>query len=295
MLPPAASKHYREQQRLVAETLGLARREWAAMGGDFDASWARVGPRMVLLTGSAQLVAARAGAAYVPACLAQQQTPVTAESEVNPRAFAGVASDGRPLESLLYSAVTTAKQQVGVIGDVNGALAAGGRALDMYVHTMVADAARGAASVAITARPKVGWVRMVNPPCCSRCAILAGKWFRHNAGFRRHPRCDCSAIPALEDVAGDVGTDPDALFASGQVKGLSADERKSLEAGADLGQLVNARRGATGMTTTEGTSKRGFARQRLGDRKRLTPDGIYRIASDRTEAITLLRANGYVL
>jgi hypothetical protein len=49
------------------------------------------------------------------------------------------------------------------------------------------------------------------------------------------------------------------------------------------------------MTTTEGTTKRGLAGSRLEGRQRLTPDGIYRIASDRTEALQLLKQHGYLL
>ena len=77
---------------------------------------------------------------------------------------------------------------------------------------------------------------------------------------------------------------------------MTKGDRKALDEGADLNQVVNAKRGASGMTTTEGTTKRGLAGQRLGKgRQRLTPNGIYRIASDRTEAMTLLKQHGYVL
>jgi len=187
MLPQATAEHYAQQQRLVVATLGLTRDVWAGMGPDFDASWATVGPRVLLLTASAQLGAARSGAAYVPDTLAELGTPVDPVGEVVPAAFAGVASDGRPLGSLLGESVIQAKSARANGFGVEQALAVGGRALDMYVHTQVADAARGAASVGITARPRVGWVRMVNPPCCGRCAVLAGRWYRWSAGFARHP------------------------------------------------------------------------------------------------------------
>jgi hypothetical protein len=187
VLPQSVSEHYRGQQALIVATLALVRREWSRMGPDFDVSWAALGRRILLLTVSAQLGAARSGAAYVPATLAELGTPVEPVAEVVPGAFAGVASDGRALDSLLDEAVIKAKVARGGGAPVGEALVVGGRALDMYVHTQVADAARGAASVAIAARPKTGWVRMVNPPCCGRCAILAGKWFGWNGGFQRHP------------------------------------------------------------------------------------------------------------
>lgn len=202
VLPQAAREQALAQQRLVVATLGLTRREWARMGTEFDASWAKVGPRIALLTASAQLGAARNGAASVPAILAELGQSVSPLAEVDPRAFAGVASDGRPLESLLQEAVIATKvAKQTVISEGQGitvtyskvsdqaALAIGGKWLDMAIHTAVADASRGAAGAAIAARPRIGWIRMVNPPCCKRCATLSGKWFRYNQGFDRHPRC----------------------------------------------------------------------------------------------------------
>jgi len=303
VLPSSAAEHYATQQRLTLATLGLTRREWANMGSDFDASWAKVGPRISLLTASAQLGAARNGAAYVPKVLAELGQSVDPLAEVDPRAFAGIASDGRLLDSLLSEAViaskvakqTTASQGQGMtttysrVSDTD-ALSVGGRWLDMAVQTLVADAARGAASVAIAARPGIGYVRMVNPPSCGRCSVLAGKFFKWNTGFQRHPHCDCSHVPSGEVGAEGLTTDP----RPDQITGLSKAERKALDEGSDLSQVVNAKRGASGMTTTEGTTKRGLAGQRLAGRQRLTPDGIYRIASDRTEALALLREHGYL-
>jgi len=254
------------------------------MGQDFDASWATIGPRLLVLTSAAQLGAARNGVAYVPAALSEVGQDVAESGVTNPRAFAGFASDGRPLGSLLEGAKVRAKE--------SQSLEVGGRWLDMVVQTQIADASRGAASVAIAARTKVGYVRMVNPPCCSRCAVLAGKFFRYNQGFQRHPRCDCTHVPTTQGDFGRFTSDPPI----DQIKGLSDAERKAISEGADLGQVVNARRGASGMTTSEGTTKRGLARERLGKgRQRLTPDAIYRLSSTRDEALRLLERNGYLL
>jgi hypothetical protein len=138
----------------------------------------------------AQLGSARDGAAYVQAVVGATQT-----ADVVPSALVGVASDGRPLASLLDSAIVEAKRGVASGSTSREALERGGRHLDMLVHTQVADAGRDATSLGVTARPRVSWVRMVNPPCCQRCAVLAGKVFRFNQGFKRHPRCDCIHIP----------------------------------------------------------------------------------------------------
>jgi len=301
-LPEAAASHYRQVQRVQLVTMAAATAAWGRMGPDFDASWRTVGPLLVGLVGAAQGAAARSGAAYVPAALEQQGVAVDALAEVAPEAFAGVASDGRPLDSLLYGAVTTSKAaSVGTVAPER-ALSAGAAWLEMAVRTQVTDAGRAAASVAVAARPRVGWTRAVNPPCCTRCAILAGKWFRFNDGFLRHPRCDCFHLPCVESGLGEVATDPARLFSEGRVTGLRAAQRQAVADGADPLQVVNADRGrsAGGMYTLEGTTKRGVAnraRRAAGLARantRPTVDAIYRYASDREDALTLLRQNGYL-
>jgi hypothetical protein len=299
VLPQAVSEHYRAQQRLIVATLGLTRAEWSRMGGDFDASWARVGPRILLLTASAQLGAARSGAAYVPDTLAELGTPVDPVGEVVPGAFSGVASDGRPLDTLLAESVIQAKQRVAGGASQQEALAAAGKALDMYVHTQVADAARGAASVSIASRNRVGWVRMVNPPCCSRCAILAGRFYAWSSGFQRHPRCDCTMTPSREDRAHEVDTwTPQQLFDGGHVKGLRDVQAKAIADGADPIAVMNADRrvfvNGKYVSKTQGIYTTAAVGRARGQARRLSPEGVYRIASDREEALKLLRANGYL-
>jgi hypothetical protein len=133
--------------------------------------------------------------------------------------------------------------------------------------------------------------------------------------------CDCRHIPATEDIAGDLRTDPLAAIRSGQVRGLSkADTKAILEDGADVGQVINAHRGMRTAQvygrslkiTSEGTTVRGVAGKALaeqsgiaskaaGDRyrraktPRLMPESIYDIAgSDRDEALRLLKRFGYI-
>ena len=136
---------------------------------------------------------------------------------------------------------------------------------------------------------------MVSAPCCQRCAVLAGKFFKWNDGFLRHPRCDCRHIPAKDsDWQGrtsEVGPD--------QIRDLTQAQRQAIADGADQNQVINAhRRGARsadGMSTSEGTTRRGFAGQRRPGQQRMTPEAIYRTSATREEAIEKLRANGYIL
>lgn len=163
MLLQSASEHYRRQRRITVIALAGARRE--AQRGNLD--------RLVKVVAAAQIAAATDAAQSVPDMLDEQGVRSSAAAEVEPLAVAGVASDGRPLASLLQL-VARRDAPVG--------------ALDRVVSTQIADAGRAGSSLAIAARPQVGgYVRMLVPPSCSRCAILAGKWFAYNAGFQRHP------------------------------------------------------------------------------------------------------------
>ena len=166
---------------------------------------------------------------------------------------------------------------------------------------------------------------MVNPPCCQRCAVLAGKHFKWNQGFQRHPRCDCRHIPFAESDPFDPGIHigPD------DVKDLTKAQRMAIDDGADMNQVINSRRAGSrrglGMSTTEGTTLSGWASQvrrelarqrgevaketstKVGRRgyvqnyvvrrtgARPTPEAIYRFAESREEAIKLLAANGYIV
>lgn len=243
--------------------------------------WPSIAQRVTLLTAAGQAAAARRAVEWTGSALADLRAP-EAVATVNPGAFAGVASDGRPLDSLLYSSVVHARN---AYADPALQMESGRKWVSMLAKTMVADAGRGAAQVAITATPTAGWVRMVNPPCCQRCAVLAGKTFRHNEGFDRHPSCDCVHVPR---VGGDVPAGVVSEVPIDQIRDLTEGQRKALEDGGDLSQVVNAyRKGRpSGMTTTVGSGRVRGAR--------MTPDAIYKIASNRDEAVALLARFGYL-
>lgn len=166
------------------------------------------------------------------------------------------------------------------------AKAATDAALDTLVLALVQDAGRTAASVDIGRRPTLtGYVRSLLPPSCSRCAILAGRVYRYSTGFERHPRCDCLMTPTTQLVGPSLITDPTEAYERGWVRGLSKGDVEAIENGADLGRVVNIRRKQAGLSVGSSVTTRGG---------RLTPQGIQRVAKDRTEAVRLLRANGYI-
>lgn len=154
---------------------------------------------------------------------------------------------------------------------------------DRVVDSIVTDAARATESVAVAVRPNVYHVRYVNPPCCARCAILAGRVYRWSDGFQRHPGCDCSMVPTA--VAAPYAQDPAELVRDGQVRGLSKADGQALADGADLQRVVNVRSKKAGLLDA------GHALTRGG---RPTPAGIYQLASDRDQALALLKRYGYI-
>lgn len=309
-----ATANYRRQRSLGAATVAAVTTLWDRVdGAALDASYAAILPLVVQRVTASQLLAAHLATQYVPQVLHEQRINPKNVGTVNPRAFSGTASDGRDLAGLLVGPIITTKAAIGTGWAVERALQAGQAAMTRLAATQVADAGRDAESVGMAATPAVqGWVRMLSLPSCSRCAVLAGGFYRWSSGFERHPNCDCRHIPTNEDVSGDLTTSPREAIASGQVHGLSVDDTKAIvDDGADPGQVINARRGmqtssAFGQklsATTEGTTRRGVSgRQdaadgrRPGATPRLRPDEIYKQAGDdRAKAVVLLRRYGYLL
>jgi hypothetical protein len=313
-LPPdsaaLARAHRQRQQQLAALATRRAAQLWAFLNvADLAGSWAAVAPRMLGLVRAALREASRGTQSYVDAAVRMWGADPDPAGEVNETTFSLTASDGRPLDTLLgvpaFEAQAFADQGMAPAR----AKAIGERHLERIVATQVSDAARVATGVAqVNDRAVRGYVRMLTPPSCSRCVILAGQFYATNAGFLRHPLCDCVHIPAAEHLL-DVVTDPKRYFDSlSEVEQNTAFTKAGAQAireGADVGQVVNARRGmytAGGQKLTrEGATRRGFAGKRIGAPKgkravRLMPEQIYRdAAGDRDEAIRLMKEHGYIV
>lgn len=285
--------HYRDRARLARLAEQAAARLWRQVdSANIASSWETLLPRLLAALVAGQRASAELTDPYLQAL--DLDGP-----RVNPSAFAGIASDGRDLETLLRQPVVTSKVALARGAGTARALASGQMALRIIAATQVADAGRVADGVAIAARPQVGYVRMVVGKTCARCLILAGKRYRWNAGFDRHPKCDCIHIPTREDAADDLRTDPKVAFRAmsreeqDQVFGKAGAE--AIREGADMARVVNARRGMTTAggrrLTTEAATRRGTGRA-----VRLMPEQIYLEArGDRAEAIRLLRLHGYLL
>jgi hypothetical protein len=334
MLPSDVLRHAEFRQRIAAAAESAGQERWSQLHRLDAVAWLKAIPELAVILAAGQLAAAAEAEQYVTEAIG------VGEGQGNPEALAGVASDGRSLESLLFSpmvAAVVARRQGATLAR---ARAAGSISLRMILHTQVADAGRMADQVAISARRGAGYVRVSIPPSCSRCAMLAGRFYRYNAGFRRHPRCNCVHVPVRgESAARSEGlvADPREYFRSlsraEQDRVFTKDGAKAIRLGADIGQVVNARRGATGLATaarltpdearilrggrdrgrlqttrvfgqdafvtTEGTTRRGLAGQRLiaegSQVPRLMPESIFEFATSQEDAIRLLRRFGYLI
>ena len=299
-IPDAVVAYDVAMRELEVLALGLGRRFWRRVSsGDLTNSWVRSLAGLQPAVEQIQYRAAVLGGEYGASALAGQGFYEAPKSFLDPSGFVGSAPDGRSLSGLLYSPVTQVKTARAAGASIGEALVIGRGALDRNLQTLVADTGRAAASVDIVARPRIGYVRMLAPPSCPRCVILAGKFFRWNTGFQRHPRCDCRHVPTRENVAGDVTTDPYEYFhslgAEDQDRIFTKAGAQAIRDGGDMFQVVNARRGMQpgGLVTKEGTSRAGnFGR---GRQPRLTPEGIYSQGLSREDTLRLLERNGYIL
>lgn len=282
---------------------------------DLSGSWgANAGPSLARLLAAAQRLAAAGAGDYTAAAVTAQDGDPAATGTVAAAGFSGSAADGRTLPGLMYLPVLTVKAQIAAGTPLAQALDAGSRQLALLVSSEVTQAGRDAAQAAMTATPAVhGYVRMVSGAACSRCIILAGKSYRWNASFQRHPHCGCTGIPALENRPGHLTTSPHAFFDHLSVEQqnlrFGAADAQAIREGADMFQVVNARRGMYTTTvfgrdiqaTTEGMTRRGIAAQRLAASGaprglRLTVAQIYADAGeDRDLALALLRRNAYII
>jgi hypothetical protein len=328
-LPEAALSYAGLQRAEIGAAVSAVSRLWRRMGSDFDGSYARLEPDLLAVLFTAQERVADGALAYVPDVLGGDSPPPLYGSEGS--RFVGVAGDGLPVASMAYGAVIQAKQAVAAGLDVADALARGGRHLTLASGTLLSDTGRAAEKVSGGAHRVKRWTRMLNPPSCGRCVILAGKVSRQSEAFDRHPGCDCRNVPSTEDTGDDARTDPKAYLDSlseaeqDRVLGSKANGQ-AFRDGADMNQLINAYRKAGAVRpaqvhgvnikyTTEGTTRRGHAYWQMSQAQyvreqsvfkdgskylrlkspRLMPETIYATAKDAADAKRLLKLYGWIV
>jgi hypothetical protein len=299
-----ARSHYERQRRIGLAALAAIRRLFATDPRPTI-------PKIAATTAGYQLASATLSSQTV-AGYAGSRTPLTSA-----QAFGGVSSLGFPLTEPIIATIDRIvpapvdplpapwwDDARKFMGD-----------LERLLLSEVADAGRTASQVEFVARPDwTNYVRMLNPPSCARCTVLAGRVYRDLDAFQRHPLCDCVMVPVTDwQTAHDEGlvASPRAAFEAGQVRGLSKSDAQAVADGADLQKVVNATRGtsAPGITsaytatvhghrvkaTTEAATKRAAWRKANPTRLvRLRPEAIYAAAKDREDAVRLLKLYGYI-
>lgn len=280
------------QRRAVVQTSATVARLWAELNSsDLDGSWSSgLGMAVNRAVSAGQLVAASSGQAYVDAVMAAQGESSQYEpgaTTVVAQRFSGTASDGRDLATLLYEPIIRTKTLLKGGVTLQQSMLGGLMGMQRIVDSEIADAGRGAASVGMTAnRTVVGFLRQVRAGACARCVLLAGRWYRVNADFQRHKRCQCYGVPATKDRFPNH-LNPMSFFnnlsRSEQDRRFGVADSQAIRDGADIYSVVNARRGVSVMgsrvdeqgfthrgrvvrsdvhgskllTTSEGTAERG--------------------------------------
>jgi hypothetical protein len=299
-----ARRQYEQQRRIVVAAVVALRRLFARN--------ARPTVPQIAATGAGYQLAAATLSTRVVAGYADVSAPMT-----NTQAFMGISSLGFPLTEPIIATIdriipAPVEPLPAPWWDDAAKFVAD---LEQLFASEVADAARTASQVEFVARPDwQNYVRMLTPPSCARCTILAGRVYRDLDAFQRHPQCDCVMVPVQDwQDAHDKGlvASPRDAFDRGQVRGLSKADAQAVADGADLDKVVNATRGtsAPGITnayttkvfghkvkaTHEGTTKRAAWRKANPTRLvRLRPESIYEIAENHDDAVRLLRLYGYI-
>ncbi|GEB16673.1 hypothetical protein [Pimelobacter simplex] len=295
-MPTATPQQAREahaQQAALAAAAGLGIQRLLAAG----AGWAEI----LTEVAGFQLRAAALAIATVSTRL--DRPPL-----ISPAPFAGVSALGYPISEPLVATID-ARVPAPVEAlpppwwdDPTRFQAA----LAQLMASEVQDAARSAGQAEMYAQGQAFYVRILVPPSCKRCTVLAGRIYRTDAAFDRHPGCDCTSesCASLQDALdrGLVVTPEDA-FERGWIRDLTEAEMQAIRDGSDVTTVINS---ASGISTAEvfghrvkvtryGTTRRAAWRKRNPSRPvRLRPESIYEIAADREDALRLLRLYGYL-
>lgn len=308
-VPSDIAKHYERVQGYQATALRETLRAWREVDpARISETWRLHLPFVAAAVTSSQISAAESALIADGDMAVATGQYVLPTGFVDPESTAGVASDGGDLEAALYALAIASKQAIAGGAAPRVAVAGVREQFDKIVRSLVSDSGRQAATADNPMRFAGGYTRMLNPPSCKKCVILAGRWYRWNTGFQRHPRCDCVHIgvkskqwAADEGFIGDPYEYFNGLPESEQDRFFGAGNAQAVRDGGDIFQVVNATTKRTrdggplsldGMTTTASTGRRGIYRRGT----RLTPDGIYEAAGDdKAKARRMLEEYGYIL
>jgi hypothetical protein len=329
-LPRSVERYGAAQRREIAAALASIRRSWRRMGLDFDSSWPLILPLITqaLTTAQGRLLEDVPG--YIPTALKDtgQRIPEQVFTP-NLSRFVGVTGGGVALGVALSGTIPRTKGLISRGMPAQSAMLSTGNWLMRVAGTILSDTARGGEQLAMKSRSVGYYVRMLEPPSCGRCVILAGSRYSTSTAFQRHPGCDCRHVPVTDADAAEglVASLPEYLDGASdeqlvRIFGSKANAQ-AYKDGADANQLINAYRkgsvytaqvgGRSLLATTEGVTRRGWANSSMrqadylkaqGESKpgryrslkapRIMPATIYRIAANQAEADRLLRLYGWI-
>lgn len=284
----SAREHYAGQQEVTADAVATARRlRFDSLG------------RLVAVVAGFQAAAAVRGARYVPEALAEQGLDTDRFATPDARTLAGWTSYGLPLAPLLD------KARAPLVDSYR---------FDRLIASQVQDAGRNGEVLQMSVTPSVTtYVRMLNPPSCSRCVLLAGKKYGKNDGFARHPLCDCTHVPTDDELGDDVRFDAPEYFRSLPTAEQLAEEYPHLtvkmrrEAGIYSQEDIFTKHGAE-LIRAAPDSKQQYVMGRVVNtrwmkhstagedkmRRAMPGDLVQRAGGDRVTLLRLMRSNGYI-
>ena len=324
-VPPATVEHYRRMQLLSISAIAMLQAAFkkALKAPTLEQAvtiWFTQLPEVTSALSELQEQAAWSGLFANAAALAQQGSYKTPSAWAVPGAFSGYSPvTGQNLGEQYARLGYRYLSQIAA-GDLDAETA--GRWMDTITQATISDAARDAVQADVITRPKIAFVRMLNPPSCELCIMLAGQIYWRDASFAdrdrggafdRHDNCDCVHVPVdatislAEHYANGLIDDPyeyfDSLDEATQNKIFSRGRAQAIRDGADIYAV-------TGSADYRGQSYKGEGYQRRtglttysmsrldanGNPTRLTPKGIYTQAGgDREEALRLLKEHGYII
>lgn len=302
----AASRHKENTEKLTQAAFENAGRAWKRVNpGSIVSSWQTLSAGVIGAVMLAQTETIENSNDYIDFAFNEQNIDGL-DARLRPGVIAGtMPATGATLDAALAGVAYHALDHIGRGRSVREAMDGGMLELAQLVQYAVADSSRASAKVRIgTTQTSVGYTRVVSAGCCARCAVLAGKFYRWNEGFLRHPNCLCLHFPATSAVAAQTATDPyeafEALSEKEQDRIYTKAGAEAIRNGADMNQVINSRRGMTtsGRFTSEGVTKRGYFRissdaGRAGKRRLSVDEILRRSGQDKTRFVSLLTEYGY--
>lgn len=316
-LPPGVREEAQGRSAVVRRTLTELRTDVMPRGRPQDIDrWEReMGPEVIRVITRAQQENAELVNLTHGMSLTGQGYQLEPLGYLDPRRMAGTMPNGDALDLIPRAVANRVRERLETGSTPEAAWRAGNELLATITQTALSDSSRMAKMVAGLATPRTLYVRVLNPPSCSRCAVLAGKKGHWAEPFQRHPQCDCSqiAVPAGSE-ADFTGPefDGDAFFNSlseaEQNRQFGKAAAEAIREGANMNQVVNSQMGMSNSGdafTKSGSTRRGVAMQYyLGEDNvprgvpqfdRLSVPEIIRVTeNDEQRRIALLYRHGYL-